>query len=125
MMLQSVRKLLTSNATAVKGSLARQLSASANAGTFLENFGSDRFDDHAMAATVDADTLSAFKAARESGAVLEKQHANKLAGAMAKWAQSKGAVQYAHWFSPVRGANGLKHDGFLDYGACVAVVCLA
>lgn len=45
---------------------------------------------------------------------MDKKDGNALADAMMKWALERGAVNYAHWFSPVRGGNGLKHDAFID-----------
>ena len=33
---------------------------------------------------------------------------------MKDWAMAKGCVTYAHWFSPMRGCNGEKHDTFVD-----------
>ena len=45
---------------------------------------------------------------------MEKAHANEVAEAMMNWAMERGATNYAHWFSPVRGANGLKLDAFID-----------
>ena len=46
---------------------------------------------------------------------MEKKHANELAEKMMEWAMERGASNYAHWFSAVRGANGLKNDAFIDY----------
>jgi len=76
-------------------------------------------DDAKLAAAVGPDTWAAFKDARSSGAPCDKKTANAVAEAMKEWAFSHGAVNYAHWFSPVRGApiealNGLKHDSFID-----------
>jgi len=45
---------------------------------------------------------------------MEKKDGNALAAGMMKWAMERGALNYAHWFSPVRGGNGLKHDAFID-----------
>ena len=94
---------------------ARSLSSAAADNTFLSNFATDRFDDHAMQSVLDADTLAAFQKTRLTGEVMDKAAANKLAEGMAQWAMSRGCRQYAHWFSPSRGANGLKHDAFIDY----------
>merc|ERR1711968_283947 len=47
---------------------------------------------------------------------------------MKSWAMERGAVNYSHWFSPVRGEplqslNGMKHDSFvdLDFGSAEVV----
>jgi len=70
-------------------------------------------------AAVSADCFAKFKAAVADGSSLDKQTANELATAMKEWAFARGATNYAHWFSPVRGEpiqalNGLKHDSFVD-----------
>lgn len=106
---------ISSRARSVLSKVGQQRAASSNTGTFLENFGADRFDDHAMAAALDQNTWQSFREARTAGRPLDKDTADKLAKGMAAWAMQKGCKQYAHWFSPVRGANGLKHDAFLDY----------
>jgi glutamine synthetase len=111
MLIHTLRRSLSS-------SVPRQVSRrtlSTQGDNFLEGFGADRFDDHAMAQVLDSSTLEAFKRTRASGEKMDKGAANSLAEGMAKWAMSKGCMQYAHWFSPVRGANGLKHDAFIDY----------
>eukprot|EP00750_Incisomonas_marina_P032832 INCI9373.1.p1 GENE.INCI9373.1~~INCI9373.1.p1 ORF type:complete len:723 (-),score=107.48 INCI9373.1:340-2367(-) len=68
-----------------------------------------------MERTLDNDTLKAFLHTRTTGEPMSKQAGNKLAHALCEWAKERGCRQYAHWFSPVRGARGLKHDGFFDY----------
>lgn len=114
MLAAAARKLAARTVVSNMGSRALATNA-ANQGTFLADFGVDRFDDHAMAETLDPATFEAFKRTRLTGEKMDKAAANKLADGMAKWAQTRGARQYAHWFSPVRGANGLKHDAMLDY----------
>eukprot|EP00656_Telonema_subtile_P021866 TRINITY_DN2290_c0_g1_i1.p1 TRINITY_DN2290_c0_g1~~TRINITY_DN2290_c0_g1_i1.p1 ORF type:complete len:701 (+),score=206.28 TRINITY_DN2290_c0_g1_i1:81-2183(+) len=81
--------------------------------------GSRCLDDAKLAAAVGPDVWATFKDARDSGAPCDKKTANAIADAMRDFAYSHGAVNYAHWFSPVRGApiealNGLKHDSFID-----------
>jgi glutamine synthetase len=76
-------------------------------------------DDAKLAAAVGPDVWASFKEARDSGAACDKKTANAVADAMKEFAFKNGAVNYAHWFSPVRGApmealNGLKHDSFID-----------
>jgi len=68
---------------------------------------------------VSADCYEKFKASVEEGTVLDKASGNELAGAMMKWANERGAVNYSHWFSPIRGEpiqslNGMKFDSFAD-----------
>ena len=81
----------------------------------LSSIGVNRFDDHAMKDAVSADTYNNFHAALNSGESMDKKCANELAEKMMAWAMERGASNYAHWFSAVRGANGLKNDAFIDY----------
>lgn len=71
-----------------------------------------------MERVLSKETLKAFYETRATGKKMDKANGNCLAAAMMEWAQGRGCRCYAHWFSPVRGANGLKHDAFidLDYG---------
>ncbi|KAJ1640353.1 glutamine synthetase type III N terminal-domain-containing protein [Pavlovales sp. CCMP2436] len=57
---------------------------------------------------------AALEEARLSGAPLKREHKDQIAKAMMEWAIKRGAVNFAHWFSPMRGANAQKHDGFMD-----------
>lgn len=81
----------------------------------LSSIGSMRFDDHVMKASVSAETYRHFHEALENGKPMEKDAANELAKAMQDWAMDRGASNFAHWFSPLRGAAGLKNDAFIDY----------
>ncbi len=80
----------------------------------LANLSSRVFNDDTAKATLDASTYAAFKACQASGKPMEKAAANSLARGLMGWAQSKGCVSFAHWFSPMRGANGEKYDNFID-----------
>jgi glutamine synthetase len=81
--------------------------------------GQNKFGWPEIKEAVSADCYSKFKAAVADGSSLDKATANELAAAMKNWAFERGATNYAHWFSPVRGEplqalNGLKHDSFVD-----------
>lgn len=75
----------------------------------------NRFDDHKLKDAVNAEVYTEFHKCLKDGSPLSKSAGNAVAEALMKWAMDLGAVQYAHWFSPIRGANGLKLDAFLDY----------
>jgi glutamine synthetase len=81
----------------------------------LANLGGNSFDEHAMRGAVSSGCMAEFLAARSSGAAVSKKCANEIADAMRNWAMARGAFSFAHWFSPIRGGNGLKYDMFLDY----------
>jgi glutamine synthetase len=85
----------------------------------LTNHSTHKFDWPKIKEAISADTYSKFVASVDSGTALDKKAANELATAMREWAMGLGAVNYAHWFSPVRGEpiqtlNGVKYDGFCD-----------
>jgi glutamine synthetase len=71
-----------------------------------------------LAAAVGPDVWATFKDARDSGAPCDKKTGNAIAQALQDFAFANGAVNYAHWFSPVRSASealsGVKHDSFID-----------
>lgn len=49
--------------------------------------------------------------ARLTGAPLKKETKDQIAKAMMDWAVKRGAVNFAHWFAPMRGTCAQKHDG--------------
>ncbi|KAG8461968.1 hypothetical protein KFE25_013987 [Diacronema lutheri] len=57
---------------------------------------------------------SELEVARTTGAPLSRKVKDEIAKAMMDWAVKRGAVNFAHWFSPMRGVNAQKHDGFMD-----------
>jgi glutamine synthetase len=72
-----------------------------------------------MKGYVDADVVSRHLDSISTGDSPSKEDKNAVADGLKKWAMERGATQFAHWFSPIRGANGLKKDTFidLDWGA--------
>ena len=64
-------------------------------------------------------SYAAFHASVTDGSTLPKPAAKDLANSLMKWATDRGAVNYAHWFFPMRGMKaGVKQDAFisLDFG---------
>ncbi|MCX5782547.1 MAG: glutamine synthetase III [Elusimicrobia bacterium] len=47
------------------------------------------------------------------GRSLDPKIADEVAGAMKKWAVSKGATHFTHWFQPLTGGTAEKHDSFI------------
>ena len=87
--------------------------------TIEDNLNSMRFDDNALKAAVPEGVYANFHASVNGGGDLEKDDRKVLATALMDWAMERGAVQYAHAFTPVRdnGANtlfGYKFDAFVD-----------
>ena len=84
-------------------------------GTALDKLGEDRFDDSVVYSSVSKETWVAFEKTRSEGSRMTKEQENELAEAMRRWAMERGAVNFAHWASPIRGpTNLLKYDAFLD-----------
>ncbi len=48
------------------------------------------------------------------GAVIDDSIADDVANAMKRWAVSKGASHYTHWFQPLTGSTAEKHDSFIE-----------
>jgi len=102
-----------------KLSAAKGVRAFTNAPPSIAATGNLLLDDHKLAAAIGPDVWATFKDARESGAAVDKKTANSVADALKDFAFAHGAVNYAHWFSPIRtdgnqALNGIKHDSFID-----------
>ena len=50
----------------------------------------------------------------QNGESLDSQIADDVANAMKRWAISKGATHYTHWFQPLTGTTAEKHDSFIE-----------
>ncbi|MDD3119659.1 MAG: glutamine synthetase III [Victivallales bacterium] len=48
------------------------------------------------------------------GETLDSHIADDVANAMKRWAISKGATHYTHWFQPLTGTTAEKHDAFIE-----------
>jgi glutamine synthetase len=48
------------------------------------------------------------------GTTLDASIADDVANAMKRWAISKGASHYTHWFQPLTGSTAEKHDSFIE-----------
>ena len=48
------------------------------------------------------------------GVTIDASIADSVANAMKRWAISKGATHYTHWFQPLTGATAEKHDSFIE-----------
>jgi len=97
----------------------------------LAAIGECRWDDEKMKAALDSGVYQRFREANKSGADLDKADKKAIAKALFEWATGLGAVNFAHWFSPVRsgapvglgGSYGMKHDTMidLDFGSSEAL----
>jgi len=79
----------------------------------LSMYGEDVFNLKAMADFLPAKIVKALKATIEDGAPLPEDIQDDVAEGMKKWAISKGATHYTHWFLPLTGLTAEKHDAFI------------
>ncbi|MBP5588835.1 MAG: glutamine synthetase III [Treponema sp.] len=78
-----------------------------------ELFGSLVYNQQVMSQTLSSSVYKALKHTMEDGTPLDLDSANQIAESMKKWAISKGATHYSHWFQPITGITAEKHDSFL------------
>ena len=78
-----------------------------------EIFGCDVFNEATMKTLLPIECFDAWKYCIQSGTALPLDVANQIADAMKKWAVSKGATHFTHWFQPMTGITAEKHDSFI------------
>ncbi len=79
-----------------------------------EMFGENVFNDSVQKDTLPSEEYKALRATIEAGKQLDVSIAGAVASAMKKWAISKGATHYTHWFQPLTGLAAEKHDSFIE-----------
>ncbi len=79
-----------------------------------ENFGENVFNDAVQKDSLPSEVYKALRATIEAGKTLDTSIAGSVASAMKKWAISKGATHYTHWFQPLTGLTAEKHDSFIE-----------
>ena len=85
-------------------------------------FGDMVFDDRVMQTRLSAETYQSLKATIDAAEPLDSSIAGEVAAAMKQWAVEKGATHYTHWFMPMTGTTGEKHDAFIQPTATGAVI---
>ena len=78
-----------------------------------ELFGSMVFNDAAMKEYLPRDVYAQLRETISTGAQLNRDIADVVAGAMKDWAVAKGATHYTHWFQPMTGVTAEKHNSFI------------
>ncbi len=78
-----------------------------------EIFGENVFSDAVQKETLPTEVYKALRATVEAGKTLDVSIAGTVASAMKKWAVSKGATHYTHWFQPLTGLTAEKHESFI------------
>ncbi len=79
-----------------------------------QDFGENVFNDQVQKETLPSEVYKALRATIEAGKQLDVSIAGTVASAMKKWAVSKGATHYTHWFQPLTGLTAEKHDSFIE-----------
>ena len=79
-----------------------------------EMFGENVFNEAVQKETLPNEVYKALRATIDSGSPLDVSIAGVVASAMKKWAVSKGATHYTHWFQPLTGLTAEKHDSFIE-----------
>jgi glutamine synthetase len=81
-----------------------------------ELFGSNTFNQRAMADKLPKDIYRELLKTIRQGSKINRKIANEVAHAVKEWAIEKGATHFCHWFQPQTGLTAEKHDAFLTFG---------
>jgi glutamine synthetase len=79
-----------------------------------EIYGEDVFNLKTMRDFLSKDVYKKLLKTIENGTTLDASIAESVANAMKRWAISKGASHYTHWFQPLTGSTAEKHDSFIE-----------
>ena len=82
--------------------------------TGIEIYGEDVFGISAMRDSLPKSVFNKLLSTIQAGKPLDPAIAEDVATAIRKWAVSRGASHYTHWFQPLTGGTAEKHDAFLD-----------
>jgi glutamine synthetase len=81
-------------------------------GPIAEIYGENVFSPAVQRQQLPKSVFQQLEATLERGETLDPTLADGVASAMRKWAESKGATHYTHWFQPLTGSTAEKHDSF-------------
>ncbi len=77
-------------------------------------FGEKVFSAKTMKKYLSAKAYHSLLGTIREGRSLDPKISDEVAAAMKKWAVSKGATHFTHWFQPLTGGTAEKHDSFID-----------
>ena len=86
-----------------------------NGNTLTVGFGSMVFGDAEMKNYLGEEVYQKLRRTQKNGRGLAPDIADAVADGMRKWAVSRGATHYTHWFQPMTGVTAEKHDSFICY----------
>lgn len=90
---------------------------------FAEVFGENLFHEGTQKELLDPSVFEALQKINKRGEELTQEIADQVAEGIRKWAVSKGASHYCHWFQPLTDQTAEKHDVLFEpeaYGRVVA-----
>ena len=87
-----------------------------------EIYGEDVFNLKVMRDYLPKQVFKKLESTIHRGETLDADIADDVANAMKRWAMSKGATHYTHWFQPLTGSTAEKHDSFIEPDQCVGVI---
>jgi len=76
-------------------------------------YGENVFNQNTMRKYLSEKTFKSLNDTIARGGKLDPSIADEAADGMMKWAVSKGATHYSHWFQPLTGLTAEKHDSFI------------
>jgi glutamine synthetase len=79
-----------------------------------ELYGMNVFDDEVMKNVLSKEAYKSVNSSIKEGKSINREMASHVAAGLKRWALSKGATHYTHWFQPLTGATAEKHDSFYD-----------
>ncbi len=82
--------------------------------TNLKTYGEDVFSEKAIRANLSKTVAAKLIATMRDSKPLDPTIADAVAEGMKKWAISRGATHFTHWFQPLTGGTAEKHDAFLE-----------
>ena len=82
--------------------------------SFTNLFNSNVFDDSAMRDFLSKEAYDSVSNSIKNGKTINRKMAEHVASGMKRWALSKGATHYTHWFQPLTGSTAEKHDSFFE-----------
>ena len=82
--------------------------------TIEEIYGEDVFNLRAMKDYLPKPVYKSLLSTIRLGQNIDPSIADEVANAMKRWAISKGASHYTHWFQPLTGSTAEKHDSFIE-----------
>jgi glutamine synthetase len=93
---------------------AKETRRSVVATDITEIYGADVFNIKLMRDYLPKAVFKKLLTTIQTGSKLDESIADAVANSMKRWALSKGASHFTHWFQPLTGSTAEKHDSFIE-----------